>query len=234
MSLRKRSSVSKVQDNFERFDAFTKPKEEIQLSTKATQSTSIILSCFLALVLIAEIYTYSHSHQIQDFTVDSEISVKNDLKINLDIILGMPCDDIAIDILDESDTLYRANSAFVKDSHDFLLDYEQGVEHHEYKKAPSRRDGKNEKILGCRVHGKIDLPKLNGNLHLTPSGHLHSGKHASHDTMNLTHVINNLSFGSHYSGLVNPLNGVKKVAHSHFWNYRYFIHIVPTSYISIT
>ena len=87
-------------------------------------------------------------------------------------------------------------------------------------------------MRGCRVHGAINLPKLSGNLHLSPSGHLHAGKHADHDKMNLTHKIVNLNFGENYPGLVNPLNDVKKVARGHFWNYRYYVHLVPTTYIN--
>ena len=105
MSLRKRASVSKTPHNFERFDAFSKPKEEIQTSTQTTRSISWMVSAFLSLVVLAEVYSFLQPNYIQDFTVDQDISVNNELKINLDVYMGMPCDDIAIDILDESDTV---------------------------------------------------------------------------------------------------------------------------------
>ncbi len=242
MSLRKRSVFKRNVDTFEKFDAFSKPKEEIQTSTKTTRSLSLAISLFLTLVVLAEVYSFIQPNYVQDFTVDTDLNTKNDLKINLDTYIGMPCDDIAIDILDESDTLYRANGAFIKEVYDFFLDSEQGVEHKNYEPAeaikkaykPAKRDLKGERIRGCRIHGTINLPKLSGNLHITPSGHLHSGRHANHDTMNLTHKIIDLSFGDSYPGLINPLNGVKKISKAHFWNYRYYIHIVPTTYISIS
>eukprot|EP00834_Sanchytrium_tribonematis_P000750 NODE_14_length_51535_cov_1.125049.p28 type:complete len:267 gc:universal NODE_14_length_51535_cov_1.125049:15104-15904(+) len=240
--LRKRSRAAHTFDDskFKKFDAFSKPAEEVKRSTQTTRSVSWMVSSFLILVVFAEIYHYLNPIQIQDFTVDTDISTRNDLKINLDIFLAMPCDDLSIDILDESDTLYRANGAFHKKSAESLIDYDQRSEKQEYKPGQAikqaykqqKRSVQGEKVSGCQVYGTIELPKLHGNLHVTPSGHLHSGKHANHDTMNLTHKITNLNFGENYPGLVNPLNDVKKVATGHFWNYRYYIHIVPTTYIS--
>lgn len=62
--------------------------------------------------------------------------------------------------------------------------------------------------------------------------HIHDVKPLGADKFDLSHTINHLSFGHHFPGLVNPLDGSsKRSAPDTFASmYQYFIKVVPTVY----
>jgi hypothetical protein len=49
----------------------------------------------------------------------------------------------------------------------------------------------------------------------------------------VSHKINELSFGAHFPGVVNPLDGVVNIQKSAHGMYQYFIKVVPTLYTDI-
>ena len=50
--------------------------------------------------------------------------------------------------------------------------------------------------------------------------------------MNLTHVIDEFSFGPHFPDMVQPLDSSYELTHMHFMAYQYFLHVVPTTYVA--
>lgn len=50
--------------------------------------------------------------------------------------------------------------------------------------------------------------------------------------MNVSHHIHKLQFGPGYSGRYSPLNGLDRVVTHDYGTYRYFLTIVPTTYVS--
>ncbi|XP_019461974.1 PREDICTED: endoplasmic reticulum-Golgi intermediate compartment protein 3-like [Lupinus angustifolius] len=99
---------------------------------------------------------------------------------------------------------------------------------------------KDEEGEGCNIHGSLELSKVAGNFHFaTGKSFLHSAIFladllALQDShFNISHTVNKLSFGNHYPGLVNPLDGVKWVQGPTPGIYQYFIKVVPTIYTDI-
>lgn len=50
--------------------------------------------------------------------------------------------------------------------------------------------------------------------------------------MNLSHVIEEFSFGPYFPEIVQPLDNSFEITHEHFIAYQYFLHVVPTQYIA--
>merc|ERR1719343_1929978 len=68
---------------------------------------------------------------------------------------------------------------------------------------------------GCRVHGKLTVNKVSGNVHVA-LGHsvVHEGKHLHQldhydvaEGFNTSHQIDAVSFGEYIPGLASPLDG---------------------------
>lgn len=92
---------------------------------------------------------------------------------------------------------------------------------------------------GCRIHGFLQVNKVQGNFHLAPGKSFQTDHMHVHDlaalsfakSFDLSHKITHLSFGQDYPGIVNPLDGSEKT-----WTkqgspmYQYFVKIVPTTY----
>ena len=91
---------------------------------------------------------------------------------------------------------------------------------------------------GCKVYGYIQVPKVAGNFHFAPG----TGFRNAHATVadlfgftlkkwNVTHVVNELSFGEPVPGRENPLDGTSKVLLKGTGMYQYYAKVVPTDYI---
>ena len=52
--------------------------------------------------------------------------------------------------------------------------------------------------------------------------------HLDHSQFNFSHHINEMSFGPHYPGLLNPLDKTTSSTEANFYKYQYFLSIVPT------
>eukprot|EP00189_Rhodosorus_marinus_P010713 CAMPEP_0184740444 /NCGR_PEP_ID=MMETSP0315-20130426/3470_1 /TAXON_ID=101924 /ORGANISM="Rhodosorus marinus, Strain UTEX LB 2760" /LENGTH=368 /DNA_ID=CAMNT_0027210129 /DNA_START=192 /DNA_END=1298 /DNA_ORIENTATION=- len=92
---------------------------------------------------------------------------------------------------------------------------------------------------GCLVKGKVDVPKVAGNLHISP-GHsfdfhgeqLHDNSAFDGNSLNLSHRINRLSYGDSFPGQKNPLDETDKTLTDDepLGMHEYFVKIVPTTY----
>ena len=61
--------------------------------------------------------------------------------------------------------------------------------------------------------------------------HVHDIQPLKSGQFNLSHTINLISFGQHYPGLINPLDGQVIVSNDEYSSmYQYFVKIVPTTY----
>lgn len=52
--------------------------------------------------------------------------------------------------------------------------------------------------------------------------------------LNISHVIHHVSFGPHYPGLVNPLDGFVRTVGKIPQTFKYFLKVVPTEFYSRT
>eukprot|EP01104_Vermistella_antarctica_P004260 TRINITY_DN14746_c0_g1_i1.p1 TRINITY_DN14746_c0_g1~~TRINITY_DN14746_c0_g1_i1.p1 ORF type:complete len:379 (+),score=92.73 TRINITY_DN14746_c0_g1_i1:203-1339(+) len=99
-----------------------------------------------------------------------------------------------------------------------------------------------QKGEGCRVYGYVHVSKVAGNFHVAPGKSFENSRVHVHDlathggeSFDLTHTINELSFGEKYPGLINPLDGAHKKTKNvdmkgYGMMYQYFVKVVPTVY----
>ncbi|KAK5453439.1 hypothetical protein LTS15_006624 [Exophiala xenobiotica] len=84
----------------------------------------------------------------------------------------------------------------------------------------------------CRIYGSLEGNKVQGDFHITARGHgyMEFGmqQHLDHGTFNFSHHINELSFGPHYPGILNPLDRTGDTTEAHFMRYQYYLSVVPT------
>ncbi|KAI9900968.1 hypothetical protein N3K66_005230 [Trichothecium roseum] len=97
--------------------------------------------------------------------------------------------------------------------------------------------GKTPKVKGasdsCRLYGSLDLNKVQGDFHITARGHGYrefGAQHLDHARFNFSHVVSELSYGTFYPSLVNPLDNTVNTAETNFHKFQYYISVVPTAY----
>ncbi|XP_044507983.1 endoplasmic reticulum-Golgi intermediate compartment protein 3-like [Mangifera indica] len=105
-----------------------------------------------------------------------------------------------------------------------------------------KREGFIEKIKsedgeGCQIHGSLEVNKVAGNFHFSPGKSFHQSNidilnvlASPKDKYNISHKVNKLTFGDHFPGMVNPLDGVQWGHERPYGMYQYFIKVVPTIY----
>ena len=94
---------------------------------------------------------------------------------------------------------------------------------------------------GCQIYGHIEVNKVAGNFHFAPGKSFQQGAMHVHDLaafgmdayFNMSHVINKLSYGADFPGLVNPLDGAVAMQTGGHMMYQYFIKVVPTLYVDL-
>jgi hypothetical protein len=101
------------------------------------------------------------------------------------------------------------------------------------KKFPkSPRIGRQMAIDACRIYGSLEGNKVQGDFHITARGHgymeLGLQTHLDHATFNFSHHVNELSFGPHYPGILNPLDKTSDSTRHNFMRYQYYLSVVPT------
>eukprot|EP00298_Acanthocystis_sp_HF-20_P008720 c17856_g1_i2.p1 GENE.c17856_g1_i2~~c17856_g1_i2.p1 ORF type:complete len:426 (-),score=144.75 c17856_g1_i2:16-1293(-) len=105
-------------------------------------------------------------------------------------------------------------------------------------------------IEGCNIVGHIETSKVSGNFHFAPGAsskqehldlHGHTHGHHVHEfsladlaKFNVSHQIKALSFGDRFPGMINPLDKSENILPGTTGSgmYRYFLKIVPTTYIT--
>lgn len=99
---------------------------------------------------------------------------------------------------------------------------------------------KDEDGEGCNVYGSLEVNKVAGNFHFAPGKsfqqsnmHVHDLLAFQKDSFNVSHKINELSFGPRFPGVVNPLDRVERIQNTPTGMYQYFIKVVPTVYKDI-
>lgn len=99
---------------------------------------------------------------------------------------------------------------------------------------------KDEEGEGCNVYGSLEVNKVAGNFHFAPGKsfqqsnvHVHDFLVFQKESFNVSHRINELSFGPHFPGVVNPLDRAQRIQMTPTGMYQYFIKVVPTMYKDI-
>ncbi|KAH7704770.1 Serologically defined breast cancer antigen NY-BR-84 [Aphelenchoides avenae] len=91
---------------------------------------------------------------------------------------------------------------------------------------------------GCRVYGKLQVAKVQGNFHIAPGGalnvhsaHFHNMHSMSAGNFDTTHIINHMSFGQAYPGKEYPLDGNTFTSNKGGLQHAYTLKLVPTMYV---
>ncbi|KAI9295892.1 DUF1692-domain-containing protein [Neoconidiobolus thromboides FSU 785] len=238
--------ISNSEKKLKYFDAFPKIKEEYQFKTKTGGLFTFIVVIILFYLTIFEINNFIHLKQSYEFIVDRDLG-HNDLQINVDITIGMPCNYLNVDVHDASgNSIHMQNQIQTYPVHfdlgkaKMLQDNKQLEQHIGYlvEQGQYHQDEEFEKsgvetqiIDSCRVSGSFQVKKVQGNFHITAQGHGHGGMHVPHNAFNFTHRIDKFSFGKHYPLLVNPLDNVYSISKNTMDIFQYYISVVPTIYI---
>jgi hypothetical protein len=120
-----------------------------------------------------------------------------------------------------------------------------------FAKTPKLRRGKPGGD-SCRIFGSLGVNKVQGDFHITARGHGYQefgSAHLDHSgtsllltsqflelgligavAFNFSHIVSELSFGSFYPSLLNPLDRTVSTTPNHFHKFQYFLSVVPTVY----
>jgi len=90
--------------------------------------------------------------------------------------------------------------------------------------------------IGCRIHGKVVVNKVSGNVHVAlgrstirDGKHVHEfNMHDVSDGFNTSHEIHAITFGDYVPGVFSPLDGTTKIVRHGAFMFHYYIKLVPT------
>ncbi|KAH8825848.1 endoplasmic reticulum vesicle transporter-domain-containing protein [Flagelloscypha sp. PMI_526] len=250
---------SSLPASLEKFDAFPKLPSSYKARTSSGGifSIGIILLCFL--LTLNDVGEYFFGWPDQEFSMEYGPKPKDFMKVNVDVIVGMPCRYISIDLRDAIGDRLMLTGGLRRDGTKF--DTAQATKLKEHSAALSSNEvihqarhsrgffggwftglkDNNFKPTydikphgaACRVWGTFETKKVTANLHITTLGHGYaSPEHIDHSKMNMSHIINEFSFGPHFPAIVQPLDNSFELTHETFVAYQYFVHVVPTTYIA--
>ncbi|OMJ19997.1 Endoplasmic reticulum-Golgi intermediate compartment protein 2 [Smittium culicis] len=235
-----------------RLDMFSKVEESFESRSTSGGFISIVVYIAISIAFFAEFNEYLKYRERHEFSVDNSLDHKFD--INFDIIVNTECHGLRMDIIDRSGDMNKVKSKIVKEKSEFKIKNEfsqprkklDGDQEHVHdiinlsKKIRKFTKGASRNSKGqsaCRMYGTLTTNKIKGSFHITliNQGYMFSGPESSH---NLTHIINEFSFGNFYPSLINPLDDTFQITENDSVAYQYYINVVPTIYkgfsISIT
>jgi len=86
---------------------------------------------------------------------------------------------------------------------------------------------------GCDFSGHLLVNKVAGDFHFAlqrADHHALMSVYHNRESLNVSHVIHSISFGEPYPGIVNPLEGQRKILSDGSGYFQYYIKVVPTVY----
>ncbi|CAH1113292.1 unnamed protein product [Psylliodes chrysocephalus] len=188
------SKLSKVK----KLDMFPKVEEPFKETSPVGGTFSIISFVIILWLVYSEINYYLDSKFVFKFSPDIEL--EEQLKINVDITIAMPCQYIGADILDSTNQNTFKFGTLEEEDTWFELDTNQQIhfdnkkhfnsylreEYHAVKdllwkssfsthfgELPRRTHLPNKPHDACRVYGTLVLNKVAGNFHITAGKSLH-------------------------------------------------------------
>ncbi|XP_024522703.1 probable endoplasmic reticulum-Golgi intermediate compartment protein 3 isoform X2 [Selaginella moellendorffii] len=227
--------------------------------TQKTVSGAILTIVGVSIILVLFAYEfkfYLSTNVVHQMSVDTTRGQNLPIHINI-TFPSLPCQILSVDAIDMSgkhevdlDTniwklrLHKdghiLGSEYLSDlvekehAHDNLT----GIFHsHEELRSAVKVVNEINKALqdgeGCRVFGVLDVERVAGNFHISMHGmSLQVARQIFHSVkeVNVSHIINDLSFGPKYPGIHNPLDRTVRILRDTAGTFKYFIKIVPTEY----
>lgn len=91
--------------------------------------------------------------------------------------------------------------------------------------------GEEQEYNACHIFGSVPVNMVTGSLLITASGRsARDMKSTPAEIVNLSHVINELSFGEFYPYIDNPLDSTARVSQDGSMSYHYFTSVAPTTF----
>jgi hypothetical protein len=240
------------------FDAF--PKLPSTYRTRSGERGFLTLFiAFIALLLVAnDIGEFVWGWPDYEFGVDH--TPASYLDVNVDLIVNMPCKFLSVDLRDVVGDRLFLSKGFHRDG--TLFDIGQATALKEHAEALTARQAvaESRKSRGffaglfkfrrsqdlfkptynyvrdgsaCRIYGSLTVKRITANLHITTLGHGYSSSvHVDHNSMNMSHVITEFSFGKYFPEITQPLDNSFEVTHDKFVAYQYYLRVVPTTYVA--
>lgn len=227
------------------FDAFPKVTPEHQVrSLRGGLSTALTIFCML-LIAWVQIGGYLDGHVEQAFSVDKEIRL--DLKINLDLVVAMPCKHLTTNAMDITSDTYMAAETLNFQGVDFQIPswFTLNTEnnHHE---TPEIAEILQENLLAeygvsgtklnedapaCHIFGSIPVNHVKGEFFVIASGALYrEARPLSPQEYNFSHVIYEYSYGEFFPLIDSTLDHTAKTTEKNLQQFKYFTKVVPTEF----
>lgn len=179
------------------------------------------------------------------FRVDNTLN--KDLRINMDIVVGMPCNFIHTNVKDMTEDRFLAAELLHYEGFTFWIppgyrQWEDGYDSAErdldevmaegiVAEFRDRGDAKDSGAPACHIYGSIPVNKVSGDFHITAKGYGYRDRsHVALESLNFSHVIHEFSFGEFYPYIHNPLDTTAKVTEENLQSYQYNLNVVPTIY----
>ncbi|EAU85239.1 endoplasmic reticulum-Golgi intermediate compartment protein 2 [Coprinopsis cinerea okayama7 len=239
-----------------KFDAFPKLPSTYKARSESRGFLMVFVIILAFLLMLNDIGEFIWGWPDFEFGVDNDKG--STLPINLDMTVNMPCKYLTVDLRDAmGDRLFLSNG-FRRDGTIFDVGQATALKEHAAALSAQEAVAQSRKSRGffatlfrskkskfkptynhqadasaCRIWGTMYVKKVTANLHVTTLGHGYASyEHVDHHLMNLSHVIQEFSFGPHFPEIVQPLDNSFEATHEHFIAYQYFLHVVPTTYVA--
>ena len=240
------------------FDAFPKTEEQYKKKSQKGGVSTILTYLFLIFIAYSEFGSYFGGYVDQQYIVDP--NVKENVQINLDMIIKMPCQWIDVHARDLSMDTKLASSELKFEDMPFFIPYDTRIndmkeiitpeldeilgdaipaEFREkmdtrmyYDENNPETAGHLPEMDGCHVFGSVSVNRLMGDLQITAKGYGYRNfNRTPKDKINFAHVINELSFGDFYPYIDNPLDSSAKFdKEDPMAAFVYHTYVVPTIY----
>ncbi|BGP57505.1 hypothetical protein JCM8202_002223 [Rhodotorula sphaerocarpa] len=227
------------------FDAFKKTNSTYRERTTRGGVWTVVVGFVVSLLLWHELRDYLYGDAAYSFSVDRGIS--HELQLNVDITVATPCHYLTVDVRDAVGDRLHVSDEMKKDGTRFNTGQARHLEGHRSRADSSAsrmvRDSRGRRVFGktpnlqengpaCRIYGSMDVKKVTGNLHITTLGHGYlSWEHTDHSLMNLSHIIDEFSFGPYFPRIAQPLDRSAEMTDAPFHIFQYFLSVVSTTYV---
>ncbi|OBA19704.1 DUF1692-domain-containing protein [Metschnikowia bicuspidata var. bicuspidata NRRL YB-4993] len=227
------------------FDAFSKVAPEASVrSQRGGLSTVLTVLCML-MIMWVQIGGFLGGYVDRRFAVDNEIRLS--LDINVDLVVAMPCQFLATNVMDiTSDTYmagevlnfqgvgfhvpepFKVNSENNEHETPELDEIMQETLRAEYSISGARA---NENAPACHIFGTIPVNYVKGEFFIIAKGLAFRDRLVVQPELyNFSHVVYEYSYGDFYPVINNPLDFTAKVSDNKLQQYKYFTKVVPTLY----
>ncbi|GAA5862330.1 hypothetical protein JCM3774_002481 [Rhodotorula dairenensis] len=227
------------------FDAFKKTNATYRERTTRGGIWTLIVGVVVTLLLWHECHDYLYGAAAYTFSVDRGIA--HELQLNVDVTVATPCHYLTVDVRDAVGDRLHISDEFKKDGTFFSVGpaHQLQSSHGDRGSTASRmvKDSRGRRVFAktkqpaengpaCRIYGSTTVKKVTGNLHVTTLGHGYlSWEHTDHSLMNLSHVIDEFSFGPYFPRIVQPLDNSVEITQAPFHIFQYFLSVVSTTYV---